>query len=352
MRMALQLAKKGKGKTSPNPLVGCVIVNDGRVVGKGYHEYFGGPHAEINALKQAGMTSIGSTLYVTLQPCNHIGKTPPCTDAIIKAGVKRVVVATLDPNELAGGTGLRKLRRNSIVVSRGLLKREAQSLNAEYLLSQKNTKPAVIVKAAMSIDGKIATRTGDSKWITSRQSRSYVHTMRSKVDAILVGWKTIVRDNPQLTSHGIGRDPVRVILDPQLRVPVGSSVFDGTVPTIVFCGPRQDGGKLKILWKKRIITVPLPIHRGQMNFGDIIRTLKQFSLRSVLIEGGGETIASAIEAGVVTNLTMFISPRIIGGRSAITPVEGLGVSMVRRSRILREPQLSRIGSDFLFTAKF
>lgn len=351
MRLALFLAKKGGEKVSPNPKVGCVVVKDGMIVGRGYHQYFGGPHAEINALSEAGLRAKGSTLYVTLEPCDHSGKTPPCTDSIIRAGVKRVVVAASDPDSKARGRGLRKLRTKSIEVSLGLLKKEATELNADYIRSRITQKPCVVVKAAMSADGKIATRTGDSKWISSRQSRAYVHRLRSTVDAIIIGSETAVRDNPHLTSHGEGRNPVRIVLDPHLRIPIGSRVFDDRAPSIVFFASGQKGKTLRLLRQKKVMTVNLRQRQGRFGLRDVIAKLRQYSLNRIMIEGGGETIASAFEDRVVTDLYLFVAPCIVGGRNARTPVEGPGVTNVRSAVKLRGARMKKIGSDFLLIAK-
>jgi len=351
MRLALSLAKKGKDRVFPNPMVGCVIVKGGKVVGTGYHEFFGGPHAEINALLAAGKKAFNSTLYVTLEPCNHFGKTPPCTNAIIHAGVKRVVAATLDPKETMRGSGLRSLAQHSIEVSHGVLGREAARINADFVKRQKDRSSSVTAKVAMSIDGKIATRTGDSKWISSFQSRTIVHRLRSNMDAVIVGSETALRDNPFLTSHGAGRNPVRVVLDSTLRVPLTINVFNGEAPTIVFYSRRNAGKRLVEYRNRKVMTVQLSERRGEMPFASIIETLRQFSLKRILVEGGGETIASAIESGVVTDVMFFISPKIIGGRLAKTAVEGLGVARIKDSLRLDNPRVTRIGRDVLFTAR-
>ena len=351
MRLAISLAKKGKGRVSPNPMVGSVIVKNGRIVGRGYHGYFGGPHAEINALSMAGKQAVGSTLYVTLEPCNHFGKTPPCTRAIIRAGVKRVVAATLDPNEKMRGKGLKVLSRHSVQVSQGVLKKEASQINAEYLNSHRRARPRVIVKAAMSVDGKIATRTGDSKWISSKVARKSVHRLRSTVDAIIVGKETIVRDNPRLTSHGMGRNPVRVVLDSNLRVPLGSRVFDGTAPTIVFFRRVTSRARLDAFRKQRVMTVRLSHGSGALDFKEVIKTLRDFSLHKILVEGGGETIASALSSGLATDLVFFIAPTIIGGKDAKTPVEGHGVVAVKNGIRLRRMKVTKLGPDFQLTAE-
>ncbi|MCX6142494.1 MAG: bifunctional diaminohydroxyphosphoribosylaminopyrimidine deaminase/5-amino-6-(5-phosphoribosylamino)uracil reductase RibD [Ignavibacteriales bacterium] len=351
MKLALALAKKGKGKVSPNPMVGCVIVNNGEVVGKGHHEFFGGPHAEVNALREAGDKAGGSTLYVTLEPCNHFGKTPPCTDAIIKAGVSRVVAAVRDPNPKMKGRGLERLKRKSIEVSEGILAEEARRVNSSYFKMRRYRGRKVIIKFAMSIDGKIATRTGDSKWISSNTSREYVHRLRTDVDAVIVGANTALRDDPGLTSHGMGRNPVRIVIDPRLKVPLNRRVFDGTAPTIVFHSSTNTKGKLTALRKRRILAVRLHQRNDKIKFQDIIARLNDYSIFKVLIEGGGETIASVLEAGVVTDILVFISPKIIGGKSAITPVEGLGVAEVKNALQLLDTNVRKIGTDFLLHAR-
>ncbi len=351
MRLALALATKGRGKVHPNPLVGCVIVNNDRIVGRGYHEYFGGPHAEINALKEASEKAVGSTLYVTLEPCNHSGKTPPCTDAIIKAGVSRVVAAVRDPNPKMNGRGLERLRRNSIKVSDGILAKEARKANSSYFKMRRHRGRRVIIKFAMSLDGKIATRTGDSKWISSDASREYVHRFRADVDGVIVGANTGVRDDPGLTSHGMGRNPVRIVIDPRLRVPLNRRLFDGTAPTILFHSSTTMSRKLTALRKKRILTVRLPQRNGKMKFQDIIAKLHDYSIFKVFIEGGGETIASALTGGVVTDILVFIAPKIIGGKSAITPVEGSGVADVKNAVRLLHTNARKIGTDFLLHAR-
>ena len=218
MKRALLLARKGEGSVAPNPMVGCVVVKGGRIVGEGYHQRFGGPHAEVIALSRAGDRAAGSTLYVTLEPCDHFGKTPPCTNSLLAAGVARVVVAMLDPNPRVRGRGISRLGRNSVRVSTGVMRSEARSLNAPYVRSLK--EGGVIAKAAMSLDGKITTVRGESKWITSRASRIMGYRTRSSVDAVLVGRGTVQQDDPELTSHGSGRNPVRVVIDPSFRTSI------------------------------------------------------------------------------------------------------------------------------------
>ena len=350
MRLALALARKGLGKVSLNPLVGCVIVNNGKIVGEGYHEYFGGRHAEINALREAGDKAVGSTLYVTLEPCNHVGKTPPCTDAIIDAGVSRVVAAVRDPSPKVNGKGLLRLKRKSIEVSEGILAEEAKRMNSFYFKKRRDRSRKVIVKFAMSIDGKIATWTGDSKWISSKLSRVFVHRLRTDVDAVIVGANTAFRDDPALTSHGVGGNPVRIVIDPRLRVPLNRRVFDATAPTIIFHTSANSVTKLAALRRKKILAVRLRQKNGKIKFQDIIARLYDYSIFNVLIEGGGETIASALEARVVTDILVFIAPKIIGGKSAITPVEGSGVAEVKNALQLPTMNVRKVGTDLLLHA--
>ncbi len=351
MQLALSLATKGRRKVSPNPLVGCVIVKDGVIAGLGYHGYFGGPHAEVVAIKNADTKAAGSTMYVTLEPCDHIGKTPPCTRAIIAAKVARVVVATLDPDSKVRGNGVRRLRKHGIQVNVGLLGEQARKVNSAYVRSRKIDRPFVMVKAAMSADGKIATRTGDSKWITSDRSRVWVHKLRSNVDAVVVGAGTAIHDNPHLTSHGAGRNPVRVILDPHLKTPFSHHVFDGQTPTIVFYRKSMVSRRVETLRRSKIMTVPLTMRDDRFDMREVISKLRTFSLNRILIEGGGETIASALEAGVVTDVAFFVAPAVIGGREAKTSVEGWGVDKVHKAVRLRKVKAKKIGRDILITAK-
>jgi diaminohydroxyphosphoribosylaminopyrimidine deaminase/5-amino-6-(5-phosphoribosylamino)uracil reductase len=350
MKTALKLAAKGAQSVFPNPMVGAVVVKDGRIVGRGWHGYFGGPHAEIHALKEAGPKARGATLYVTLEPCSHWGKTPPCTDTIIRAGITRVVAASNDPNPKASGKGFSALRAKGIGITAGILKKQAHELNAAYYGRFRGAGRRVIVKAAMSLDGKICTRTGDSKWISSKRSRKLVHKLRSRVDAIVVGVSTIIKDDPELTSHGLGRDPLRVIIDPQLRIPLKSKVLSGAAPKIIFTASTKPKAKLEAL-KQRSAIVKFLGKGVRFDFKRVIKELAIMSIYSVLIEGGGETIASAIESGAVDEIMLFISPIIVGGRDAKTPVEGTGVPMISLSRRITNMRVSRIGPDLMLTGK-
>jgi len=310
MRFALELAKMGKGLTSPNPCVGAVIVKDGKVIGKGYHKGAGRPHAEIYALRQAGRKAHGATLYVSLEPCRHYGKTPPCTNAIISHKIKRVVTAMKDPNPLNDGKGIMLLRRNGVEVKVGVLEDEAKKMNEAFMKFITKKIPFVTVKVAQSLDGKIATHTGDSKWITNEVAREYVHRLRGKVDAILVGVKTVLIDDPLLTA----RPKDRKI------------------------------GKLK---KKNAEILIVGSRDGKVNIKSLMKELVKKDIAHVLVEGGGEAIASVIEAKVVDKVLFFIAPKIIGGRQATTSVEGAGVNRVNRAIELKEVGFESIGDNFL-----
>ncbi len=351
MRRALSLARRGRGKVSPNPMVGCVIVKDGKIIGEGFHGRFGGPHAEVAALAQAGTRARGSTLYATLEPCDHFGKTPPCTGSIISAGVARVVAAMLDPNPRVRGRGLSRLRRNSLHVSLGPMGAEARSLNAAYVRSWKEQKGRVIAKAAMTLDGKIATRTGDSKWITSDAARILGYRTRSSVDAVLVGRNTVQQDNPALTAHGFGPNPVRVVIDPALRTSIKRAVFNSEAVTILVHCSKRPSRKLDDARRKGVLPVYLSRKGGTIPFRAIIRKLRAFGIRRILIEGGGETLSAAFAAGVVTEVMFFVAPRILGGRRAKTPVEGPGVDALAAATRLTGMRARQVGQDILLTAK-
>ena len=305
MRAALHLAERGRGRTSPNPMVGAVIVKNGEVVGSGYHKKAGLPHAEIYAIHKAGENSRGATLYVTLEPCNHFGRTPPCTEAIIESGIKRAVIATTDPNPLNNGRGLRRLRRAGIAIALGPLKDEAERLNEAFFKYITTGLPFVTVKVAESLDGKISTKTGDSKWISGIASRRYAHKLRSENDAVLVGQNTYLMDKPALTNR--------------------------------LYKPLIDKQPKKIILRSA--------SKGRIDLKQLMKGLGREGVTSVLIEGGGETIASALEAGLVDKMVFILAPKIIGGRNAKTPVEGNGIKMVKDAVRLKGVEVTKIDSD-------
>lgn len=348
MRRALQLAEKGVSGASPNPLVGCVIVKSGKIVGEGFHQFYGSPHAEINALKKAGSKSINATLYTNLEPCCHWGKTPPCTDALIQSGIKRVVAAMADPNPLVRSRGFKKLKAAGIAVKTGVLKKEAEDLNRAFVKFIRHKKPYVIVKAAMSIDGKIASASGESQWITSPASRHFSHRLRTEVDAIMVGAGTVRKDNPLLTSHGQGRNPVRLILSSSGKLPWNSSIFDGKSDTWICCPKTKKSAprSAKMEWircKEKA--------RGKIDFDHLMRLLAEKGISKLLIEGGGETVASAIESHSVDEIYFFIAPLLIGGRNAKSAFEGEGFKKIRDAAQLTKMTVRKLGPDLLINAR-
>ena len=330
IKIALGLAAKAKGMTSPNPCVGAVIVKNGRIVGKGYHRFAGGPHAEIYALRQAGKKAKGATLYVSLEPCGHYGRTPPCVDAIITAGIRRVVAAMKDPNPKNNGKSIVALRRKGITADVGILEEEARILNEDFIKYITRKMPFVVVKVAESLDGKIATKTGNSKWITGGPAREFVHKLRSEVDAIMVGAGTILKDDPLLTARIKGKkvkQPLRVILAGKTKIPAKARVLTSKGGGVIIAATKDNSGKVDIR--------------------SFLKELAKREITSVLIEGGGETIGSAFEAGVVDKVYFFIAPKIIGGRQAVTSVEGDGIEKVSKAIRLNKVALHKMGEDIL-----
>ena len=347
MRRALDLAARGRGRTSPNPMVGCVIVREGRVIGEGFHEKAGGPHAEVHAIAAAGDVA-GATLYVTLEPCCFHGKTPPCTDLIIQRNPARVVVAMEDPNPRVSGEGIFQIRNAGIEVDVGLLEDEARRLNEVFCKHITTRMPFVIAKCGMSLDGKIATRTGDSRWVTCEQSRRMVHELRNEVDAILVGSRTVMFDDPSLTTRletGKVKDPVRIILDAGDYLDSAARVFhsDSSAPTwVAAAGDRVFEGADE--------TLHIPPGKGGLDMVMLMHALGARNIASVLIEGGGTTLASAFEAGVVDKVLFFVAPKIIGGRDAVSAVEGEGVAHMCDAIVLERMRALSVGEDILIEA--
>lgn len=345
MRLCLKLALKGKGMTSPNPMVGAVVVKDGKIVGRGYHKIFGGPHAEVVALREANGFSRDSRLYITLEPCQHFGKTPPCVDAIIKSGIREVIIAGRDPNPVNNGKGIFKLRQNGINVIEGVLKEESIRLNEVFNKYITTRLPFVSVKVAQTLDGKIATTTGESKWITNDAARKYVHKLRGEVDAILVGVNTVLKDDPLLTrrSPKTRKQPIKVILDSALRTPLDARIFceESPAPVIIATKKSAPENRIKQLQNKgaKILFIDT-IH-------SLMKQLGRMEVSHLLIEGGGETIASALMEKVVDKMYLFISPKIFGGRDAPTSVEGDGIACIDEAIRLKDVRYRRVGEDLL-----
>jgi diaminohydroxyphosphoribosylaminopyrimidine deaminase/5-amino-6-(5-phosphoribosylamino)uracil reductase len=350
MSLAFDLASKGGSKTFPNPNVGAIIYKDGKIIGKGFHRFFGDHHAEIHALNEAGENAKESMIFVTLEPCSHYGKTPPCVDAIIKAGVKKVFIAMKDPNPLVSGNGIEKLISANIQVEVGVLEEKAKKFYQDY--SKRFTKKTsfVSLKYAMTLDGKIATSIGDAKWISSEKSREWVHKFRTQFDGILVGVNTIIKDNPELTSHGKGKNPVRIILDPDLIIPLNSKVIKDENPTVIIHSNIKSE-KIKRIQKHNKFLIYIKSKNGLIDFRKILDELKRISIFSVLIEGGGFTNWSALRSGVVDEIVTFVSPKIVGGKNSITPVEGEGIKKISKALKTKITRFEKIGEDILIISK-
>jgi diaminohydroxyphosphoribosylaminopyrimidine deaminase / 5-amino-6-(5-phosphoribosylamino)uracil reductase len=353
MRRALSLAGRGLGYTSPNPAVGAVVVRDGRIVGEGYHRRAGSAHAETEALQAAGQAARGATLYVTLEPCNHYGRTPPCTEAIISAGVAEVVYAVTDPNPHVAGRGHQRLLAAGLTVRSGLCEAEARRLNRFFFHTISGGRPYVIAKFAASLDGKIATRTGDSQWITSAPAREAGHRLRHLVDAILVGAGTAVADNPRLTTRlpqPDVRHPLRILLDSGGRVPLTAELFNPELPgkTLVATTAAMPAGHCRALESRQVSGLVLPATAdGQVDLPALLHELGRRNLTSLLVEGGSEVLGSFFDAGLVNEVWAFMAPLIIGSADAPAPVGGRGLSRLADAVRLKEVTVETVGDDFL-----
>lgn len=349
MRLALRLALRGAGRTSPNPMVGAVLVQDGRIIATGYHQRVGGDHAEIVVLKRAGKRARGATLYLNLEPCSHKGRTPPCTLSLIHAGVKRVVAGMVDPNPLVSGRGIRTLGRAGIQVHVGFLEAECRELNEAFRKYITRHVPFVILKLAASLDGKIATSTGESQWITGAASRDYVHRMRNQVDAVLVGVGTVLADDPRLTCRlPRGRDPLRVVLDGHLRIPLAARLLHQREPekTVVITGSRAPMKKVKAIQSYGAQVWNFPLRQGGIPFASILKRLGKMGLLSVMIEGGATIASRALRERAVDKVLFFYAPKIIGGEGR-NMIQALGIKKVSHSRRIKDMEVKRFGKDFL-----
>lgn len=357
MTRALALARRGLGKTSPNPMVGAVIVDEaGDIIAEGYHKKAGGVHAEASALLRAGDTARGQTLYVTLEPCNHTGRTPPCTDAIIRAGIHRVVVASSDPNPHVAGGGIERLRQADIQVDVGDGVDEAEALNRAFFTWSRAQRPYVTLKVAMTLDGKVAAVTGESKYLTSALALDHAHELRRTHDAILVGSSTILADNPKLTYRGrkSGHDPVRVILDSRGRIPADAFVFqsESKAPTLVFTSENA-----AVDWERDIFSAGGEVVRvaagadGHVNLSEVLSHLADLHILSVLVEGGPTIHAAFIAENLADRWVGYVAPIILAGQSAPSPVAGSGFSLGVAPRLHIEKVLRR-GPDVIIDALF
>ena len=353
MKQALALAGQAEGRTSPNPMVGAVVVREGQVVGQGYHRRAGAAHAEIEALRAAGEAARGATLYVTLEPCNHYGRTPPCTEAIIKAGITQVFYAVADPNPHVAGNGQARLAAAGVAVTAGPCAAAARQLNRFFFHYITTGRPYVVAKFAMSLDGKIATRTGHSQWITGPEARTEGHTLRNRIDAILIGSGTAVADNPQLTTRLPQADvhhPLRLVLDSRGRVPLKARLFQAALPgqTLVATTPAMPPGRCEALRQQGVEIMTLPATAaGRVDLVALLERLGQRQITSLLVEGGGQILGAFFDAQQVNEVWAFIAPMIIGGQAAPGPVNGCGPATLIEACHLRQTSLETIGPDFL-----
>ena len=349
MRKVLHLAEKGRGRTSPNPMVGAILVKKDDVVGEGYHAKAGEPHAESIALQRARAQSKGATLYINLEPCTHYGKTPPCAPQVIKAGVKRVVIGMEDPNPLVRGKGIKTLKKAGLDVRVGILEGECRGLNEAFCKYILEKEPFVILKAAATLDGKIATRDGESKWISGEDSRRFVHKLRDQVDGVLVGIGTVLRDDPMLTT-GIkgGRDPYRIVLDSRLKIPEEARVIgDFPARVVIMATELAPEDKIERLAKRGVRIMTLPSKEGRVDVKSSLSKLGEIGIMSLLVEGGSEVNGSFLDEGLIDKLLLFISPKLIGDRQAPGIFAGRGVSTLQEAIPLKGMKTRRIGEDVL-----
>jgi diaminohydroxyphosphoribosylaminopyrimidine deaminase/5-amino-6-(5-phosphoribosylamino)uracil reductase len=350
MRMALRLAAKARGRTSPNPMVGAVVVKGGKIIGRGYHRRAGEPHAEAIALKKAGGAAKGATLYVTLEPCSHIKKrTPPCTPLVIQSGVKRVVVGMVDPNPHVSGGGIKAMKAAGITVVTGVLEVEAKKLNEAFIKHVTTGVPFVTLKIAQTLDGKIATSSGESKWITGEKAREEAHRLRDSHDAVLVGINTVLSDDPSLTARiPEGRDPVRVIVDSRLRIPGNAKVLTQRSKSITIIaalsGPSK---KIKKLQDAGAQVLTVKNAHGRVDLRDLMKKLGQRGIMSVLIEGGAEINAAALKAGLVDKVVMFLAPRLMTGTNSLCSIGGSSPARLGQALKLRDVTAQFIGKDLM-----
>ncbi len=354
MRQALREARKGSGRTSPNPAVGAVIVRNGKVVAKGYHRQAGLPHAEVEALKRLGNRCPGDTLYVTLEPCNHVGKTPPCTQAILKSGIQRVVVGMKDPNPRVAGGGCEFLMAHGIDVTMGVLEAECKRLNEDFLESVKEGRPFVIAKSAMTLDGWIATSAGHSKWITNETSRAFVHRLRNRVDAVMVGIGTVLADDSSLTTRltrGRGRDPLRVIVDTHLRTPRNAKVVTqhSSADTLIVTGEGEETGDRDRFFGDGVSIITCPVRDGKIDLKILMKRLGEMSIMSLLVEGGAAITGALLREKLIDKFYIFKAPKLLGGDDGIPMAAGPGPERMDDSLVLKEIRLRRFGDDTLIT---
>jgi diaminohydroxyphosphoribosylaminopyrimidine deaminase/5-amino-6-(5-phosphoribosylamino)uracil reductase len=352
MRQALELARLAEGRTRPNPAVGAVVVADGRVVGEGYHPEAGQPHAEIFALRAAGESARGADLYVTLEPCSHHGRTGPCTEAILAAGLRRVFVGTRDPNPLVAGEGIARLQAAGVEVVCDILEGECRRLIAPFAKHITTGLPYVILKSAVTLDGKTATSTGDSQWITNAASRAHVHQLRNRVDAVMVGIGTVLKDNPRLTTRladGPGRDALRVVVDSRLQIPADAALLhlDSPAGTLIATTGQAPPDRLRSIARDNVEILQVAEQEGRVDLSDLLRELGTRGIQSLLLEGGAVLNQAFLEAGLVDRMMIFFAPKVLGGSDGKGIFAGCGVVRLAEAVQLREIRTSRFDDDIL-----
>lgn len=353
MQLALDLASSAKGKTNPNPLVGAVIVKEGSIVGTGLHRKSGEPHAEVHAFRMAGEHAKGATLYVTLEPCSHFGKTPPCANLVKESGVQRVVVAMEDPNPSVAGRGIQLLRDAGIEVEVGLLEKQARRLNERFIHNMVASRPFVISKFAMTLDGKIATYNGHSQWITGEEARQDVHELRNEVDAILVGIGTVLKDNPALTTRlkgRTGKNPTRIILDRQLKTPLDAQILKTNIARTIIVTAEGQQEKTHTFKNTGAEFIYVPLVEGKLDLHSMLDQLYKLGITDVLVEGGGEVNASFLRDGLIQKFLVYMAPKVLGGRHSITPFTGTDVETIDAAMLLDFADIEKIGEDLRITA--
>lgn len=351
MKLALNMAEATTGQTSPNPMVGAVLVKDHQIVGIGTHIQAGGPHAEVHAIQMAGEKANGATLYVTLEPCSHYGKTPPCADLIIQSGVKKVFVATVDPNPKVCGNGIHKMKEAGIEVRVGLLQEEASQLNKVFFHYARSGLPYVTVKTAISLDGKIATVTGESKWITGEEAREDVHRYRHMHDAILVGVNTIIMDNPMLTTRlkNGGKNPIRIILDTTLKTPLEANVIkDKSAKTYIITGNKVDPLKEETLMGLGVEIIKM--EQSTILISEMLKVMGKRGITSIFVEGGAKVQGSFLKENAFQEVITYIAPKLIGGDRAPITFGGIGIEQIKDVPLLRFSQMDKIGNDLRIIA--
>jgi diaminohydroxyphosphoribosylaminopyrimidine deaminase/5-amino-6-(5-phosphoribosylamino)uracil reductase len=357
LEMAFGLAEKARGWASPNPYVGAVLVNGDAIVGWGYHERPGAPHAEINALRLAGRRAKGSTLYLTLEPCVHWGRTPPCIDAVISAAPRRVVISSYDPNPVVSKKGVRRLREAGIEVEVGMLERRHKTLNEAYIKHVTKGLPLVTLKAAVTLDGRIATRTGDSRWVSSPEARDYVHLLRGEHDAVMVGIDTILRDDPELTvrhPQWKGKTILRAIVDSELRLSLRARVLASLErgAVAVLTTELASKGKERVLKEKGVEVVRLPRVSEGVDLRQALAWLGERGVASLLVEGGSRLLTAMIEARLADRLFLTISPKLVGGEEAPSLIEGRGIQRMSEALVIRDFSSFAIGQDTVLEGRF